>query len=159
MNFDSLCLHANNLLDPEEILSDSDEDIGLVRKSQALGTDYHEDQELPDDSEDEGEEDEEEAEGEEDEEKEIQRKRRKIDEKFYEQSEDEVQQQDVDELEKIDKIDTGFKDKVMMDNLQDLHKAKIVKEQKKVLEEVVAQRMAIQPATLLLKYNILIVCV
>ena len=44
-----------------------------------------------------------------------------------------------------------------MDNLPDLNKAKIVKEQKKVLEEVVAQRMTIQPATQLLKYIILIV--
>ena len=35
-----------------------------------------------------------------------------------------------------------------MDNLPDLNKAKIVKEQKKVLEEVVAQRMTIQPAIL-----------
>ena len=33
-----------------------------------------------------------------------------------------------------------------MDNLPYPNKAKIVKEQKKVLEEVVAQRMAIQPA-------------
>ena len=46
-----------------------------------------------------------------------------------------------------------------MDNLSDPYKAKIVKEQKKVLEEVVAQRMTIQSATKFLKYIILIVCV
>ena len=119
-------------------------------KSQTLDTEYRQDQEQPDGSENEAEEDEEKG---------IQRKRRKIDEKFYEQSEDEVQQQDVDELDKIDKIDTGFKDNNEMDNLPDPNKAKIVKEQKKVLEEVVAQRMTIQPATQLLKYIILIVCV
>ena len=46
-----------------------------------------------------------------------------------------------------------------MNNLPDLNKAKIVKEQKKVLKEVVKQRMAIRPATQLLKYIILTFCV
>lgn len=44
----------------------------------------------------------------------------------------------------MEEADAGYKDKVMQQNQQDGKKAATVKQQKKVLEAVVGQRMAMQ---------------
>ena len=50
----------------------------------------------------------------------------------------------VDQLDKIEKQDVNYRDKIMQQNQQDLDKASSVKDQKKVLEAIVYQRMIMQ---------------
>lgn len=59
----------------------------------------------------------------------------------YESEEDKAV---INQLENIEKQDKGYKDKIMQQNKQDMEKSKVVKEQKKILENIVYQRMLIQ---------------
>lgn len=50
----------------------------------------------------------------------------------------------LNKLEKIEKQDTNYKEKIMKQNKEDYQKAKTVKAQKKIFEAIVGQRMVIQ---------------
>lgn len=50
----------------------------------------------------------------------------------------------IDRLEKLEKQDTSYKDKIMEQNKEDMKKANQVKEQRKIQEAIISQRMIIQ---------------
>ena len=123
-------------IDPEELgSSGGSEDLQNLRRSNK----QNDDEELESD------EIEEVEDYEDEEDQNVQTKLRKIDEKYYEESDENEDDEGImDQLDKIEKQDTGYKEKVMEQNKEDAEKAKIVKEQRKLVEGVIAQRMAIQ---------------
>ncbi|CAI2367536.1 unnamed protein product [Moneuplotes crassus] len=64
--------------------------------------------------------------------------------KNYDNQESDEDAAMIDKLEKLEKQDNNYKGKVMLQNKEDLQKASQVKEQRKVQEAIVSQRMIIQ---------------